>query len=345
MGMSQKTDLPKTFISYAWSNQPIAKQLQSDLHHAGVEVFVDYENIAGGDSLPERISTALDWCNTLILLWSSAAAQSYYVQQEWTSAFHMQKRIIPCALDATQLPALLRGRLYLHFSEYRSGYVQLCRTLGVAPVGRSTPTAPASPKIVPPPQNVSLTESISVLNAANPPLNISLRHFPNDSLSEIEVWVMLKRYDFYCAEYAWSKTYCNPQGKGLTNDFEKQHNGLIVFDRATGLMWQHSGSQDWMIYADVEKYICALNDQRFAGYADWRLPTLEEVMSLMMPKRHGDLHIDLVFDQTQKLIWTADKESVGSAWVVNFSSGYCLIHPVDSSDYFVRAVRVGQSTI
>jgi hypothetical protein len=56
------------------------------------------------------------------------------------------------------------------------------------------------------------------------------------------------------------------------------------------------------------------------------------------------LHIDLVFDQTQKLIWTADKESVGSAWVVNFSNGYCFIHPVDSSDYFVRAVRIGQST-
>jgi hypothetical protein len=79
---------PKVFISYAWKNQPVAKQLQRDLQRDGVEVFVDYEKISGGDSLPARISAALDWCNTLILLWSADSAESYYVKQEWTSAFH-----------------------------------------------------------------------------------------------------------------------------------------------------------------------------------------------------------------------------------------------------------------
>ena len=85
---------PKIFISYAWKNQTIAKRLQSDLKGDGVEVFVDYEKISGGDSLPERISAALEWCNTLVLLWSADSAQSYYVKQEWSSAFHLQKKII-----------------------------------------------------------------------------------------------------------------------------------------------------------------------------------------------------------------------------------------------------------
>ena len=133
---------PKIFISYAWENQPIAKRLQSDLKRDGVEVFVDYEKITGGDSLPERISAALDWCNTLILLWSTDSAESYYVRQEWTSAFHLQKRIIACVLDGTKLPALLSGNLYLNFAPYETGYAQLCRSLGVVPKPSVEKTAP-----------------------------------------------------------------------------------------------------------------------------------------------------------------------------------------------------------
>jgi len=46
---------PKAFISYAWTNQFLARRLQSDLQRDGVEVFVDYQKIAGGASLPARI--------------------------------------------------------------------------------------------------------------------------------------------------------------------------------------------------------------------------------------------------------------------------------------------------
>ena len=133
---------PKIFISYAWKNQPIAKRLQTDLKRDGVEVFVDYEKITGGDSLPDRISAALDWCNTLILLWSADSAESYYVRQEWTSAFHLQKRIISCVLDGTKLPVLLSGNLYLNFAPYETGYAELCRSLGVEPKPSPEKTAP-----------------------------------------------------------------------------------------------------------------------------------------------------------------------------------------------------------
>jgi hypothetical protein len=144
MANRQETDSPKVFISYAWKNQPIAKQLQRDLQRDGVEVFVDYEKITGGDSLPARISAALEWCNTLVLLWSAEAAKSYYVSQEWETAFHLQKRIIPGVLDGTALPAVLRRLLYLNFSSYETGYAQLCRTLGVESTAAKTPTAERS---------------------------------------------------------------------------------------------------------------------------------------------------------------------------------------------------------
>lgn len=126
-----QTPPPKVFISYAWENQSLARQLQRDLQNDGVEVFVDYAELKGGDSLPARISKALDWCDTLVLLWSKDAAQSRWVAREWECADQLERRIIPCKLDDAVLPALMRNMVYLDFADYENGYEELCKTLGI----------------------------------------------------------------------------------------------------------------------------------------------------------------------------------------------------------------------
>ena len=88
-----------------------------------------------------------------------------------------------------------------------------------------------------------------------------------------------------------------------------------------------------------EKYIQSLNDQNFGGYNDWRLPTLEEAMSLLEPKKNNDgLYIDPVFDEIQSWLLTTDKRDASSAWVVDFLTGYCN-HGDVTNDYYVRGVR------
>ena len=121
--------------------------------------------------------------------------------------------------------------------------------------------------------------------------------------------------------------------------FELQKNNLGVVDRATGLTWQQSGSSKHMNFDQAQEYIDNLNNKRFLGYSDWRLPTLEEAMTLMEPEqKSGNLYIDPIFDQKQWWIWTADKESASDAWVVDFNAGSCDYR--DVLDYrFVRAVR------
>ena len=54
-------------------------------------------------------------------------------------------------------------------------------------------------------------------------------------------------------------------------------------DNETNLMWALNGAVTDQTYSfiDAEEYIFQLNKERFAGHRDWRLPTREELMSLV----------------------------------------------------------------
>jgi hypothetical protein len=134
-----------------------------------------------------------------------------------------------------------------------------------------------------------------------------------------------------------------PEGKGFSNQYRLQEvNGdKIVFDEISCLMWQQSGYSKRMQFQFFKNYIDELNEKLFAGFNDWRLPTLEEAMSLMEPERKNGLYIDPVFDREQTWIWTADKvKGASMAWVVYLNGGIC---GSDLGYSYVRAVRSGQS--
>ena len=180
------------------------------------------------------------------------------------------------------------------------------------------------------------------LQKSIPSVRVPLRSQPLDSLSGKAVKAMLKKYDFYCAENdEWGIGWSNAKGKGIANQFERRKK--VVFDAATGLTWQQSGSANSMDFTAAERYVHGLNYKDFAGYDDWRLPTLEEAMSLMEREmKHDGLYINPIFDNIEGDIWTADEESASNQWQVFFYYGFCSS---SSTDSYVRAVRGGQSII
>lgn len=153
-------------------------------------------------------------------------------------------------------------------------------------------------------------------------------------LSSASVNAMLVRRDFFDKRR-------NASGKGIAHEYEPRAIGdaVVVIDHATRLMWQKGGSS-LMTLDKAEDYIGRLNAERYAGFSDWRLPTLEEAMSLLEPEAYDEIHIDPVFQRGVNFIWTADRTPTGRGWMIYFYSGI-LAAETPQFNAWVRAVRLG----
>jgi len=119
----------------------------------------------------------------------------------------------------------------------------------------------------------------------------------------------------------------------------------VVVDRSTGLMWQQTASAQPVIYRMATALIQDINKRGFAGFEDWRLPTLAEGMTLMekLPNSSG-LYIDPIFAAKERLwMWTSERENTELVWYVNFNYGYSQLNRIKSSHNYVRAVRLFRS--
>jgi serine/threonine-protein kinase len=123
----------------------------------------------------------------------------------------------------------------------------------------------------------------------------------------------------------------------VRNDFQVNQEGTVT-DKATGLIWQQAGSEHPMTWYEARDYVEELNQTRFAGRTDWRLPTISELMSLLTDvPRVGDLCIEPVFEQQERWLWSSDRRSFVAAWYVSVDMGYISWQDF-TCYYYVRAV-------
>jgi len=163
------------------------------------------------------------------------------------------------------------------------------------------------------------------------------------SLSESQVKSMLKSKGFYSKQYYWNKNFCNPNGNFI-NDYESKtlSGDKVVLDKSTSLMWHQSGSSNSMTLSKAKEWVRLLNSSGYAGYSDWRLPTLEEAASLLESgKSSNGLYIDSKFSKKQLWIWTSNMFGSGRAWYVRFTYGSVYRSSVGNVGY-VRPVRLWQ---
>ncbi len=96
---------------------------------------------------------------------------------------------------------------------------------------------------------------------------------------------------------------------------------LTVIDERTGLQWQ-AGGLDICSYRQMSKNVDEINTAGFAGFNDWRLPTMEEALSLMETSvNFKGVHLHPCFSKVQPFVFVAARRKPGGYWYVDYKQG------------------------
>ncbi len=132
-------------------------------------------------------------------------------------------------------------------------------------------------------------------------------------MSEEDVVALVRQYDFPDQDR-------NPGG-AFTPALVDNGDGLTVSDRSTGLMWQRGGT-DIMSHRAMRREVARINAERFAGYDDWRLPSMAEALSLLeREKSTMDQYLHPCFSREQPFVFVEATRSPGGYWFVDFKQG------------------------
>jgi hypothetical protein len=152
-----------------------------------------------------------------------------------------------------------------------------------------------------------------------------------DYINDDEIADVLKKWNFFDSEH-------NVSGK-FENSLISSGNPEVIIDQRTSLMWQRDGLDIHSIRT-IQRNIKELNKDNFAGFSDWRLPTMEEAMSLMEPEKNvKDVFLNPCFSKEQPFIFVAAQRKPGGYWFVDYKQGRAFWSSGTIPGGFGRLVR------
>jgi hypothetical protein len=141
-------------------------------------------------------------------------------------------------------------------------------------------------------------------------LSVALRSTPK-RFEDHEIEGLVRQGNFYDSQH-------HPQGY-FQNCFVDNHDKLTVTDKVSNLMWMRHG-RDINSIRTIVQWVENLNRESFAGCSDWRLPTIEEGLTLLEKhKNDRGLYIRPCFSALQPFIFTIDKRLPGGHWFIDFT--------------------------
>jgi len=110
----------RVFVSYTSSDRPFVEELTDFLRTARVTVWVDFLEIRVGDSIVDKVASALQTIDILIIVLSKTSVASRWVREELNAAFFSMMagseiRVCPVLIEECNIPVFLRQRRYADF--------------------------------------------------------------------------------------------------------------------------------------------------------------------------------------------------------------------------------------
>lgn len=145
------------------------------------------------------------------------------------------------------------------------------------------------------------------------------------------------------------------EGLRPSNDprYRDNRDGTVT-DLKEKLMWKKRDSYQerkrWLNWEMAQDYLRDINEKRFGGYDDWKLPTREELAGLYeedkaIPWNYywtvNEVHLDPIFGYTSCCFWSSEshkKEDL--AWTFNFIRGKAYPSPKGGPGLSLSTIRL-----
>ncbi len=153
-------------------------------------------------------------------------------------------------------------------------------------------------------------------------------------INDDEIAELIKKWNFFDTEHN--------SGGQFDNCLVQPEAEETIVDLRTGLMWQRGGLDIHSIRT-IQRQIEEIRVKGFAGFFDWRLPTMEEAMSLLEPQRNEKgLYLHPCFYKQQAFIFVDAQRKPGGYWFVDFKQGRAFWSSGTIPGGFGRLVRNNQ---
>ncbi len=150
-------------------------------------------------------------------------------------------------------------------------------------------------------------------------------------INDGDIDVIVKKWNFFEAEL-------HPEGQ-FDNALVDGGDLSVLIDLKTSLMWQRGGL-DISSIRTMRREVENLNEKKIAGFSDWRLPTMEEALSLVEPQRNPKgVYLSPAFSKEQPFIFVAAQRKPGGYWFVDYKQGRAFWSSGSIPGGFGRLVR------
>lgn len=104
--------------------------------------------------------------------------------------------------------------------------------------------------------------------------------------------------------------------------FEEAGDGVLR-DPDAGLEWLEAAAPYPMTWEEAGEFLARLNAARAGGHADWRLPTVPELTTVLRPEPVGEGYCQpAAFTQPVRRVWSADRANYAKAYAADVELGY-----------------------